>query len=209
MAVGGDYYDLKQIDGHRVAALLADVCGHGMSAAFITGLIKTTFEFSHLADRPTNEFIAEVNQVIEQLTPPESFAAVIFAIYDVNDRTLCYTNAGHSPVPMIVRAGNCEVESLYDAAGMIAGVTAGEPYEEGKVLLAPGDKMVLCTDGLTDAENRQEVRFGRERLLALLRQHAKLPALGLCEQIMQEIARHTDDAVQTDDRALLIMEVLN
>ena len=83
MAVGGDYYDLKALDDRRVALLLADVSGHGMSAAFITGLIKTTFEFGYSPDQTPPQFMARLNNVLERLTPTSSFAGVIFAVYDV------------------------------------------------------------------------------------------------------------------------------
>jgi sigma-B regulation protein RsbU (phosphoserine phosphatase) len=208
MAVGGDYYDLKQLDDHRVALLMADVSGHGMTAAFITGLIKTTFEFGWSPEQSPHEFMARLNNVLERLTPSSSFAAVVFAIYDVTARELRYSNAGHNPAPILVRGSTGEVEWLDDWVDLLAGVNPDMKYQEDRLPLSPGDKFVLCTDGITDIPNAEGERFGFHRLYDCLRENAELSAAKLLEAIVAAVTAHANGLPRTDDQTLLIMEVV-
>ncbi len=208
MAVGGDYYDLKQLDDHRIALLMADVSGHGMSAAFVTGLIKTTFEFGWSPEQSPHEFMARLNNVLERLTPPSSFAAVVFGIYDVARRELRYCNAGHNPAPILVRGSTGEVEWLDDWVDLLAGVNPDMKYQEDRLPLAPGDKFVLCTDGITDIPNAEGERFGFQRLYDCLRENAGLSAAKLLDAITAAVTAHANGLPRTDDQTILIMEVV-
>ncbi len=125
MAVGGDYYDLKSLPGKRVAILLADVSGHGMSAAFVTGLIKTILEFGRTSPENPPSFIAELNDSLCTLTPSDSFAAIVYGIYSVESHILRFANAGHIPLPIVIRKQSGEVESLDTKTGLLAGVEKG------------------------------------------------------------------------------------
>ncbi len=208
MEVGGDYYDLKRLDEHRVAILFTDVAGHGMAAAFVTGLIKTTFEIGRHGNSDTRAFVAEINDVLEKFTPSESFAAVIYAVYDIGTRVLCFTNAGHNPVPIVVRPAGREVRLLHEPVDLLAGVLPEIEYSRGEVTLARGDKVVMCTDGITDAMSPQGRQLGRERLLELLQAGVDMSAHELCMHVTDAVVEHVADAPQNDDRTMLIMEVL-
>jgi len=207
MAVGGDYYDLRRLDDRRVALLLADVAGHGMSAAFVTGLIKTTFEFEEALREDVSRFVARVNNVLERLTPPQSFAAMIYGIYDVATHEWTYANAGHGPAPIAVRADGT-VEALDAPVDLLAGVNPEMIYEEGRVALAPGDKLVLCTDGVPDCMDAEGARLGEPGLRAALARNAALSAKDLCDAILTAVREHSAGAEQTDDVTVLVMEVV-
>ena len=208
MAVGGDHFDLSARGDSELDLLLADVAGHGMAAAFVTGIIKTSFELVGAQERPTNAFILDLSNTLVRLTPSDHFAAIVYARYHVHTRELRYTDAGHNPLPMVVRHDGGRVESLSGPIGLLAGVLPGIPYEEGTVNLAPGDKLVLCTDGFTEARNPEGALFGIEPLKEILRNAADLSARETVQRILDALDAHTAEAEASDDRTLLVMRVL-
>jgi serine phosphatase RsbU (regulator of sigma subunit) len=208
MAVGGDYYDLKRIGDRGLAVLFSDASGHGMASAFVTGIIKTTFELSDDGQLEPEHFVRRVNEVLEQFTPPDSFAAVLFALYDVEARTLCYVNAGHQPLPLLLRPGNPGIQELDGETGLVAGISRGFDYQAHCARLEPGDRLVFCTDGIIERMNERQEVFGIGRLRELLVQRSDLPAAALPDLILRAVAEHGGDVPQEDDQTVLVMEVL-
>jgi sigma-B regulation protein RsbU (phosphoserine phosphatase) len=204
--VGGDYYDFKPLDAHRLALLLADVSGHGMSAAFVTGLIKTAFEFQNPSVESPSAFMAHLNNVLERLTPSHLFASVFYGIYDVETHVLRYANAGHSPIPIVIRADK-SLKYLDSPVDLLAGVNPEMQYQEGEVRLDRGDKLLLCTDGITDSVAPNGERFGHERFSDLLRGNAGLSADALRNAVTQAVIAHEGGGEQSDDQTLIIMEI--
>lgn len=209
MAVGGDLYDLKAVDDRRVAVLLADVAGHGMSAAFVTGLIKTTVEFGRADRGSPSDILRELNSVLERLTPSGSFAAAMYFVYDIETRRLRYANAGHNPVPIIVRRRSNEVEFLEDKINLLIGVNPEMTYEEAEIDLEVGDKLVLATDGIIDSLDAiSEERYGLARLHRVLTECAHLPADQVRDKVIANLNSFSAGTERTDDQTLVIMEVL-
>jgi sigma-B regulation protein RsbU (phosphoserine phosphatase) len=208
IAVGGDYYDIRALDDHRVAIIFADVSGHGMAGAFVTGLLKTTFELSDEVTGSPPPFMKRANAILSKLTPSDSFAAMVYAVYNIESHMLYYTNAGHNPLPMVVRAADNSVEVLDGANCVIAGVSETVDYEEADVKLEPGDKLVLCTDGIVEGMNDDGELFGTARLHRVLEETADRPAVVVPDYILSALADHVGDAPQGDDLTILVMEVL-
>jgi sigma-B regulation protein RsbU (phosphoserine phosphatase) len=109
---------------------------------------------------------------------------------------------------MVIRRAGRKVETLHEPVGLLAGINPDMTYEEGCVSLAPGDTLVLCTDGLTDALNPAGERFGIERLHGCLVQSADAPAEELHGRIMAAITAHVGEADRLDDQTLIVMEIL-
>lgn len=207
MRVGGDYYDFKKVGEDALALIFADVSGHGMAGAFITGIIKTTFEVALDGRHAPREFIGELNVLLERLTPDGSYAAVVFAVYDVAERRLSYVNAGHQPVPMLMRAGDLQVSRTDRGTGPVVGFTADGVYEERQIDMGPGDRFILCTDGITESFSEDDELFGDERLRDLLGQAGSRPVEEVPHRVLEAVEEHCGEAPQTDDRAVLILEV--
>lgn len=208
MEVGGDYYDFKQLDDHCLALIFADVSGHGMAGAFVTGIIKTVFEVALKDPRPPGEFMRELNVLLERLTPEDSYAAVVFAVYDVESRRLRYTNAGHQPVPMVVSCADGQVRGTDAGTGPVIGFTPDGSFEEMEIRLEPGDRFVLCTDGVTETFDEEGELFGNQRLHDLVARTAGRPVEEVPRCVMRAVEDHCGRAPQTDDRAVLVMEIV-
>ena len=207
MEVGGDYYDYLELEDGRLALLFVDVSGHGMAGAFVTGIIKTIFEVS--ADKKDSvAFVNLVNDMLVRITPPDSFAAIVYGVYDPETRTLTYVNAGHQPTPMVVRTNDGAVEHEPESGGLAAGFVADTPYEEMRFQLNPGDRLVLCTDGITERKSPEGELFGLGRLKELLADAISEPVEKLPAIILDRVAEHRADLPQKDDETILAMEVI-
>jgi len=208
LTVGGDYYDFKRTGPGTLAMLFVDVSGHGVGSALLTAIVKTVFEVLDESNLSPARFVSEVNQILVRITPPDSFVALVFAVYGVESRLLTYVNAGHQPLPMIVRRDGRKVEALGDG-GLVAGFDINCVYLEDRVRLSPGDRFVLCTDGITESANEDGEMLGRERLVTLLADTLDAPAEDIPDRILEAVGQHSGTAPQSDDRTILVMEVLS
>ena len=143
-----------------------------------------------------------------RITPPDSFAAMVYGVYDPETRELVYVNAGHQPTPMIVRKKDGGVEHEEKAGGLVAGFVPDTPYEEMRFHFEHGDRLVLCTDGITERKNPAGELFGLDRLKELLTAAMSEPIEKLPGLILDRVAEHRDDMPQRDDETILTMEVV-
>jgi serine phosphatase RsbU (regulator of sigma subunit) len=204
--IGGDYFDAHQLDPDRTAVVFCDVSGHGMSAAFVTAIIKTAFQGWIESNEGLVEFAHRLNRRLMRDTPVESFAAVFLGIYDARSRSLCYVNCGHNPEPWIVPADGGELICLDDARGMLMGVIEeGFPLNPQTRTLRPGQTLVMATDGVIEETNPAGELFGRDRLEALLRDLRGCAPDEIVERIFHEIRSFAAQTPQADDCTVLAM----
>ncbi len=206
--VGGDYFDVAALDEHRVAILFSDVSGHGMSAAFITAILKTAFQ-GWVDDRAAMvPFLERMNMLLLRLTPEGAFAATFAAEYDTRTGELTYVNAGHNPEPWVISANDDRhLRNLSDARSLLLGVSADVTFRPRQTSLEPGDMMLFATDGVIEAVNPRQVMYSRKRLIHLLETHPVDSADHLVRRVNEDVARFTEGAPQTDDRTVLAMRV--
>jgi serine phosphatase RsbU (regulator of sigma subunit) len=206
-AVGGDYYDFKMVAPHRIAVVFCDVSGHGMSAAFITGLVKTYFRLRCDETTTPQGFVSGLNEELYHLIPPGTFASVFFAILDGMRGMLVSCNAGHSPVPALVRGcpeaptGFLELET----GGPVSGATHEAPYEQQEHRIASGDKLVCVTDGIAEARNPAGELFGTDRLQRVIRGAACGSAQDVCDAIQRAVDSFAEGTPQADDQTMLVI----
>jgi serine phosphatase RsbU (regulator of sigma subunit) len=205
--VGGDYFDAVEMADGRVAVIFADASGHGLGAALVTAILKSTFESWLERDAGVAELATMLNRRLVELTPERSFAAVVLAVVDPDARTLRYCNCGHSPWPYLIRAREGEPRVLDVGHAMILGVMPDIEFCPAEVGLEPADTVFFATDGITEAESRQGEEYGVERLEAILREHARAPLDDLVEALGEDVARFTSGREQADDRAVLAFQV--
>jgi phosphoserine phosphatase RsbU/P len=210
--VGGDYYDFLPVIAAGKQALLvvvADVEGKGAASALVMANVQATLHA--LADHaePLQRLPATINQKILESSSQSSgrhtkYLTMFLSFVEDEGRRLRYVNAGHVP-PVIVRAdGRCE--SL-ETGGMVVGLLPDPDYDCGSVDLAPGDLLVACTDGITEAMNADGDEFGKPRLAESVSKCRTLPPNEILRRILEEVDAHSRNGTHEDDRILLVMRV--
>jgi sigma-B regulation protein RsbU (phosphoserine phosphatase) len=204
--VGGDYYDVIPLDGHRCIIAIGDVSGKGSPASLLMANIQATIRALVPLNLPLYELTARVNNLMCQNTGGNKFVTFFWGSLDSLTGALTYVNAGHNP-PYVFRVDGT-MERL-DKGGMILGVLETTiPYEEGTVMLRPGDVLVLFTDGVSEAMSASSEEYGEERLEAAIRKGAPWGAQSLIEVIHQDIQAHAGEAPQSDDITMMVIRML-
>jgi sigma-B regulation protein RsbU (phosphoserine phosphatase) len=192
--VGGDYYDFLDLGPGSLGLVLADVSGKGVAAALLMANLQGCFR-SQVERRLASALLAEVNRLFFASTPPEQYATVFFAQYDDRARRLRYVNCGHL-APVLARAGG-GIERL-ESDATVLGIFGDWTCTEAEVELAPGDTLVLFSDGVTEAGIDAGREFGEERLIEMIEAGRNQPLDALIDGIV-EAARGYSVAGQTDD----------
>jgi sigma-B regulation protein RsbU (phosphoserine phosphatase) len=202
-AVSGDFYELQRRDeGDEQVIVIADVSGKGMAASLLAAsfdaLLVGPIEVGH----PTDLICSKISRRLFLKTPPERYVTAFIAALDPGTGRLAYTNAGHNP-GLLVRADGT-VQRL-EANGMPLGLFSVAEYERGEVTLAPGDLVLLYTDGITEAADPGGGEFGLDRLQAVVRKHAREPLVALAVAIETAVEVFADGTPFGDDRTLVML----
>jgi serine phosphatase RsbU (regulator of sigma subunit) len=208
----GDFYDVIPLPTGGLGLVIADVTDKGMGAALFMALSRTlmrTYAFEHQT-RP-DLVLAATNQRILTDTHTKMFVTVFYGILDLVTGRLTYANAGHNP-PYLLKTqtlsmpeGLPEPQGLRNT-GMPLGILADASWEAKTVELAPGDTLILYTDGITEAQNRQEEFFGDQRLLQTAQANLEAPIEIIQDSILTTIDQFSDEAIQCDDVTLMVLK---
>ncbi len=201
--VGGDYFDAIRLNDHAVAFCIADVAGKGLPAALLMSNTQATVRaFAHTNEGPA-DICAQLNRVVSENNVGK-FITMFYGVLDTSRKRLRYTNAGH--VPPVLMRGNDPIQRLPEG-GIVLGIFPGAMYEEAEIAVETGDRLVLFTDGITEASNSQDEEFGMERLIDLLKTYHDGPASRILAAILDSVGRFTAQGFQ-DDATLMILSVL-
>ncbi len=200
--VGGDYYDVMELSESLWGFVLADVSGKGVSAALLTSLLQGAFFATAGHESRLTEIMSRVNRYVCERSQTRNYATVFYCTVDRGGATR-WINAGHCP-PLLVRAGG-KMEELAASACPI-GLFPAAPFPQQETQLFSGDKLVVYSDGVTEAENAAGEQFGEEALTTLVRNRASAPAAELHQAIIDEVSRFTAGAPQSDDVTLVVLE---
>lgn len=199
--VGGDFYDVHPLADGRVAFCVADVSGKGIPAALLVSTVHACIHL--LVEAGANDLprlVARVNRHLARFSSTRKFVTLFFAVYDPADGSLRYVNAGHNP-GILVRPGGVE---LLPSGGVPIGMFEAARQVECRVDLAPGDLLVLYSDGITEAVDAKDEEFGMERLTALLEAGRSLPPSALKDRIFAAVESFTRGMAQYDDQTVLV-----
>jgi serine phosphatase RsbU (regulator of sigma subunit) len=200
--VGGDYYDFLELRPGRLGIVLADIAGKGVPGALLMANLQANLRSQYaMAVDDLPRLLTSVNRLFFQNTDNASYATMFFADYNDRTRLVRYSNCGHLP-PLLVRAAGTNVERLH-ATCTVLGMFEAWQSEITEVMLAPGDTLVLYTDGITEAENSAGEEFGESRLIEMLRNFSRLPVEQLKDAVVKTV-RQFSGGEQGDDITLVV-----
>jgi phosphoserine phosphatase RsbU/P len=198
--VGGDFFDYIDLGERGFGFALGDVAGKGPPAALLAAAVLTNFAAHAPISSGPADTMARINKALLRRAIEARFATMFHGAV-LRDGTLRYCNAGQEP-PLVVRQN--DVLWLEDG-GPVLGLLGTASYECGTAALAPGDLVVVCSDGVTEARNRQGDEFGRDRLVQVMAgAHGEKPDTAL-ERLMEEVRRFSEGAPQADDITALVL----
>jgi serine phosphatase RsbU (regulator of sigma subunit) len=199
--VGGDYYDVVSINPDTWSLVIADVAGKGVSSALMASFLQGAFLNAALGGRIA-DVLGRINEFLAERADHGKYATVFYATLDLSGK-LKFSNAGHC-APLLVRKGGT-IESL-NTTSMPVGMVPGAPFSEEDRVLKPGDRIVLYTDGVTEAQTAAEEFFGKQRLREAVSKSAALDCAGMHDAIQQALKDFTGGAEQSDDITLVVAE---
>jgi sigma-B regulation protein RsbU (phosphoserine phosphatase) len=200
---GGDCYDAFTFGADTVGLSIADVAGKGLPAALLMSSLQAAVRAFALEVSPPETICASVNRLLCGQMIAGRFATLCYVRLDLPRGTITYANAGHNP-PLLVRASGA-VERLHQG-GTVLGVFPDATYQGGELRLAAGDRLLLYTDGITEARNRSDEEFGEERLTAALAKYRHLDAVGLHAAVLADVTGFATGGFQ-DDATLLAVAI--
>ncbi len=209
--VGGDYYDFLSLGERRLGIALGDVSGKGLFAGLLmAGLQARLQSIAPLYGADLETMMGELNRAMHSCTETNRYATLFFAVYDDAARSLTYVNAGHNP-PLLIRpapppGGGLRCRRL-ETGGTVIGLLADAQYRRETLPLAPGDILLACTDGVTEASNAAAEEFGEARLEAAILRHPDGSAADLRDRVVDEVDRFRGAAPQQDDITVVVARV--
>src|SRR5262252_4241506 len=199
--IGGDYYDFLDLGSRRLGLVVADIAGKGIGAALLMANLQAALrsQCATAWDQP-ERFLRSVNQLLYENTAERDYATLFFAEYDEDTRKLRYSNCGHPPALLL--RGDDGLERLGSTCTVVGLFEKWDCAMEEREM-APGDAILLYTDGVTEAVNGEGEEFGEERLLEAARQHRELSPPALVAAVADQ-ARGFSLYEQADDITVLL-----
>jgi len=206
-AVGGDYYDCLPLSGGRFGLTVADVSGHGLGPSLLMAGLRTALRGLVTVEQEPAKLLTQLNVALyEDLTPRHKFISMLYGVLDPAQHEFRYANAGHGPAVLHLAADQLKFTSLAEdaAQGCPLGIIRDEYRACQSVWLAPGDLLVLASDGVVETR-RQKETFGLGRLRALLIEHRAAPLEKLRDIILQATTAFHPANRPDDDLTLLVL----
>jgi len=202
--VGGDYYDFIPVSDTRIGLAIADVSGKGIPAALIMAGFRMCLLAEIRNDFAIRAVMRKVGTLLFESTERDRFVTAFYGVLDWKNRVLIFSNAGQDP-PILLRKEGA-IEYLIEG-GVALGVLSEARYEERPVALAPGDVLVMYTDGVSEAESPENEMFGRTRIEEAARRHAGRTSAELLKGIVDEVVAWTGERGPADDLTMVVLQV--
>jgi phosphoserine phosphatase RsbU/P len=211
--VSGDYYDFLRLSEGKVALVVGDISGKGISAALLMATLQSALHAQFYDGQPgsilplaapsaTAEVVSRLNRQIYASTPREKYVTLFYGVYDSASGKLTYTNAGHLP-PVLFRQNRI---LRLEGGGTVVGLFPAARYEQIEVQIEPGDLLLAFTDGMTEPENSFGEEFGEERLLQVATRALAAPPEVMMDEIYRSVSDWTGSPELQDDMTLVVAQ---
>lgn len=199
--VGGDFFDFYMMDEHRLGFVIGDVSGKGVPASLYMAVSRTMIKaIASQIDDP-GEILDTVNEMLIPESELTTFVTVFFGFLDTRTGVVRYCNGGHN-LPYVLR-NNGTAEEVENTSGLLLGKIEGIEYETKELTLAPGEKLMMFTDGVTEANAEDESMYEEPRLEEYLESHSTYTNEQLVKGLIVDVLKFTGKAEQSDDITVL------
>jgi phosphoserine phosphatase RsbU/P len=201
--VGGDYYDLIKLDADNICVAIADVSGKGVPAALLMANLQAFLKTICRHGMAINEATGLINDLVSENTTDGKFITFFWGLLNDTEKKFHYVNAGHNP-PLLVRNGKL---IKLDKGGIILGVMkTNTPYLSEEVALQKDDVIIMFTDGVSEAMNKEGEEFSDKKLEDTALNISHKSASVILEDIRQQVLKHSAGTVQSDDITLMVIK---
>jgi serine phosphatase RsbU (regulator of sigma subunit) len=205
-SIGGDYYDVFNLDKSRLAVAIGDVSGHGLSTGLVMAMVKAAITTLVEEGADETSLFQRLNELVYRSTERRAFMTLAFTIFDLEHGTIRHTNAGHL-YPYLLRK-DAQLTSL-ECPSLPLGVRSEIVTRTVELPLAEGDAIVYLSDGIVEAQNSEGDPFGFDQLEALLAQQSERSPNMIRDAILQAVARHSGSRPADDDRTVMVLRFDN
>jgi len=205
--VGGDFFDFIDMGKDRIGLIIGDVTGKSVSGALVMSASRSVFRMLSEQELPIGEIMMRANRRIKDDVISGMFVALLYAVLDAQDQYMGLCSAGQTqPIHFSSKTGEAIlVETEGDTFPL--GILEDSQYQETKIQLAPGDKVVFYTDGIVEAMNEQKEMFGFDRLLEVVQGAKSMTADSLLKEILNKVSEFVGGAAQHDDLTVIVVSV--
>ena len=203
LEVGGDLFDYFLLDEHRLGFVVGDVSGKGVPAALFMAVARTLLRAAAEHQSSPGDCFTYMNNSLAENNPAGMYVTVFYGVLDTRTGELTFANGGHNP-PLVVSPGG-KIRRLMERSGPMIGLFPGKSYRTDTARLEPGQCLVIHTDGVTEAFDKNQAFFGDERLFEFLQRHSNDRPSGLVARLQAEVRNFAVGVPQADDITLLVL----
>lgn len=200
--VGGDYFDIIPVSETKVGIAIADVSGKGAGAALLMANVQAFLRALVPDKLSIQDMVFRLNNLIHQNTALDRFITFFYGELDIQERTFLFTNAGHNPPFWVDSKGG--LKELI-TGGVVLGMLPNMAYQTEQFSLQPQDRIILYTDGITEAQNKSDEEFGEERLKRLIAQESRSGSKELIQKLVDAVKQFNGTVAQSDDITVVVI----
>jgi phosphoserine phosphatase RsbU/P len=201
-SIGGDFYDYVDLPDRALGFVLGDVAGKGPPAALLSAMMQGMFAAQAARSEPPSTTISRVNLALYRRGIESRFVTLMYGALEQGGQ-LTYCNAGHNP-PLVISAAGDNVRRL-ECGGPIVGLFEGATYDEETVVLAPGDWLIVFSDGVSEALSADGDEYGDARIVACVQQNASAAPQQLLDALFADVRQFAHGAAQSDDITAMVL----